>query len=120
MVSKRRRKKVRNREVTDLEAWGQCQQVVSSKDRELRSAQGEVTTGKVMPRSDALEATNDHLITKPTDCLALLQPMKGRIVTFSALRTEVNHWSSLGLSFLICITEQVKKICKVPASSSSL
>lgn len=39
------RKKVRNREVSDLEAWGQGQQAVSSKERKLRPTQGQIAQG---------------------------------------------------------------------------
>lgn len=97
--------KIQEQEINDPEACSQCQQVAFSKEKKLRTAQEELSTGKVMPRSDAL------------DSLASLQQIKGKGVTFSTLRIrEVT--GALWACFLTYINERVEKTCKVPASSS--
>lgn len=51
-------KKVRNGKVTDFEARDQSSQAVFSEEK-LRLAQRQITTGKMIARSDAPEAPRD-------------------------------------------------------------
>lgn len=51
-------KKVSNRKVTEFEARGQLSQAIFLKEK-LRLAQRQITTGKVIAKSDVLEATRD-------------------------------------------------------------
>lgn len=111
-VASKTKKKVRNSKVSDLEAWGWHQQVVSSEiGKEARPGPWQTATGKVRPRPEALEhgpspsPTGNRSVRR---VLCFSRAKKGSLVFSLSPGNLGKSLSSPSLS-LICINEKVEE-----------